>query len=100
MTMSKAFTKEADQSRASDLLPDRPVPAGPNFVTPEALAQIDGTLARLQTEHDAARDADNTSEIARLARDLRYWTARHATAQVVVPSGSSKVVEFGSSVTI
>ena len=100
MTMSKAFTKEADESRATDLLPDRPVPAGPNFVAAEGLAQIDEALAGLQTEHEAARAADNSSEIARLARDLRYWTARRATAQVVQPSVSSKIVEFGSSVTI
>jgi transcription elongation GreA/GreB family factor len=98
--MSKAFTKEANPARTSDLLPDRPIPAGPNRVTAEGLAQIDEMIARLQQEQEKARDRDDISETARLARDLRYWTARRATAQVVALSTSSDVVEFGSRVTL
>jgi len=96
--MSKAFTKEADPARTSDLLPDRPIPAGPNRVTAEGLAQIDEMIARLQREK--AQDGDDISETARLARDLRYWTARRATAQVREHTTSSDVVEFGSRVTL
>ena len=98
--MSKAFTKEADAARTPDLLPDRPLPAGPNLVTAQGLVQIDETVARLQREQDEARDRDDISETARLARDLRYWTARRATAQVREHTTSSDVVEFGSRVTI
>ena len=98
--MSKAFTKEADEPRTADLLPDRSVPGGPNLVTREGLAQIDRTITRLQIEQENARGANNASEIAAIARDLRYWIARRATAQVVEPSAPSEMVEFGSTVTI
>jgi hypothetical protein len=38
--MNKAFVREADDERASNPLPDRPIPAEPNLVTPEGLAHI------------------------------------------------------------
>src|ERR1700752_2915421 len=79
--MSKAFTREDDEQRATDLLPDRAVPTGPNLVTAEGLVLIEDAIARLQAEQDVECSADNTAEIARLARDLRYWTARRSTAQ-------------------
>jgi transcription elongation GreA/GreB family factor len=53
-----------------------------------------------QAQHTAARDAGDANEVARTERDLRYWTARQATAQVVTTTSASNVVEFGSSVTI
>jgi transcription elongation GreA/GreB family factor len=53
-----------------------------------------------QEQHTAARDAGDANEVARTERDLRYWTARQATAQVMKRNASSEVVEFGSSVTI
>jgi transcription elongation GreA/GreB family factor len=98
--VSKAFTKEADLARTADLLPDRAVPAGPNLVTSEGLAQIDEMIARLEREQDQARSSNDISELARLARDLRYWAARRATAQVAEAAESSDVVGFGSRVTI
>ena len=98
--MSKAFVKETDQKFTADPLPDRPVPAGPNLVTPEGLTQINNTIARLQGEQDAARRTEDDAEIAKLARELRYWTARQTTAQLAPPSRSHGVVVFGSTVTI
>jgi transcription elongation GreA/GreB family factor len=53
-----------------------------------------------QEQHTAARDAGDANEVARTERDLRYWMARQATAQVMKRNSSSEVVEFGSSVTI
>ena len=38
--------------------------------------------------------------MARLSRDLRYWTQRRATAQVVTSAGTLDAVGFGSRVTI
>ena len=42
-----------------------------------------------------------TIALARAAveRDLRYWRARRATAQVIPPSDDTSVVRFGSTVT-
>ena len=44
--MSVAFTKESDAEAQAADLPDRPIPAHPNLVTPKGLAQIDAELAR------------------------------------------------------
>jgi transcription elongation GreA/GreB family factor len=98
--MNKAFVREADDDRASNPLPDRPIPAEPNLVTPEGLAHIQEMVDLAQEQHTAARDAGDADEVARTERDLRYWMARQATAQVVKRKSSSEVVEFGSSVTI
>jgi transcription elongation GreA/GreB family factor len=98
--MNKAFVREADDERASNPLPDREIPAEPNLVTPEGLAHIEEMVDLAQAQHTAARDAGDANEVARTERDLRYWMARQATAQVMKRKSSSEVVEFGSSVTI
>src|SRR6516164_9195116 len=91
--MSRAFVKELED--AAEELPERPISPHPNVVTAEGLAHIEGEVTRLQQEHAAAQAAND-----RTALDLRYWTARRATAQLVpAPSDRSKV-HFGSTVTI
>jgi transcription elongation GreA/GreB family factor len=96
--MSRAFVKETDH--AVEELPERPISPHPNFVTAEGLAGIEATLARLQQEHAAAKAAQDGAALARLARDLRYWTSRRATAQVIAAPSSPAEVQFGSIVTI
>jgi transcription elongation GreA/GreB family factor len=96
--VSRAFVKETDE--AFDSLPDRIVSPHQNLVTPEGLVQIEAMLARLREEREAARGAQDRAAQARIERDLRYWTARHFTAQVVRPSQDSAVVHFGCTVTI
>jgi hypothetical protein len=98
--MNKAFVRDSDADRASNALPDRPIPPGPNLVTPEGLARLDAMLAATEEQHRAAVTVDDPNEIARTERDLRYWTAQRATAQPMEPSGSNDVVEFGSTVTL
>ena len=98
--MNKAFVREADDERASNPLPDRPIPTEPNLVTPEGLAHIHEMVDLAQEQHTSARNAGDANEVARTERDLRYWMARQATAQVMKRNSSSEVVEFGSSVTI
>jgi transcription elongation GreA/GreB family factor len=98
--MNKAFVREMEDERASNPLPDRPIPAEPNLVTAEGLARIKEMVDLAQAQHAAARDAGDANEVARTERDLRYWTARQATAQLVKASSPSEAVEFGSSVTI
>ena len=96
--MNKAFVRDNDADRASNALPDRPIPPGPNLVTPEGLAQLDALLAATEEQHRAAVKVEDPNEIARTERDLRYWTAQRATAQPAEPSGSGDVVEFGCTV--
>ncbi|MFZ1071566.1 MAG: transcription elongation factor GreA [Methyloceanibacter sp.] len=97
--MSKAFTKEPETGDLYDDLPDRPV-SPHNLVTPKGLEMIEAELARLHLEHAAAQEANDRALLAKTNRDLRYWTSRRATAQVMEPPKDAKEVHFGSTVTI
>lgn len=100
--MSVAFTREGDAEAAAADLPDRPVSPHPNLVTGTGLAQLAAELAAARAAYDAAQAgvgiaADRTA-MARATRDLRYWSARRASAQLVAASDCS-VVRFGCTVT-
>ena len=97
--MSKAFTKEPETGDVYDDLPDRPV-SPHNLVTPKGLEMIEGELARLHVEHAVAQEANDRALLAKTNRDLRYWTSRRATAQVMEAPKDAKEVHFGSTVTI
>lgn len=99
-TVSRAFIKESDGDDSPDLLPDRPISTHPNWVTAEGLAKIDAEIATLNGAHHAAQLAEDKQALANTARDLRYWTARRATAEVIAPPAQTKAVAFGSKVTI
>jgi len=97
--MSRAFVKEPDGETFEEL-PDRPISQHPNLVTPQGLAQIEEALARLHAEHARALAAAERAALARIGRDLRYWTARRSSARLMpAPAGHDRV-RFGSSVTI
>src|SRR5258707_7124743 len=91
--MSRAFVKDLED--AVEELPDRPISPHPNLVTAEGLARIEAEVARLQQEHAAAHAAND-----RAARDLRYWTARRASAQLVPEPNDRSKVHFGATVSI
>ena len=97
--MSKAFTKEPETGEVYDDLPDRPI-SPHNLVTAKGLELIEAELARLHKQHAAAADVDDRSLLAKINRDLRYWTSRRATAQVIEPPRDATEVHFGSTVTI
>ena len=94
--MSRAFTKEQDDR--PDDLGERPVSPHRNLVTPKGLALIDAELLGLQQQLAQANIAGERSAIARLSRDLRYWTVRRETAELVRPDPASDVVRFGMTV--
>jgi transcription elongation GreA/GreB family factor len=96
--MSKAFTRE-DDDRQGDLLPERAIPLYRNLVTAEGLARIEDALARLPEQHSKVTAAGDTLATASTARDMRYWNARRATAQLTEPTRGSQV-QFGSRVTL
>ena len=54
----------------------------------------------LRQESTLAQSANDRAAQARIARDLRYWTTRHSTAQVVQATKDAAVVRFGCTVTI
>jgi transcription elongation GreA/GreB family factor len=97
--MNKAFTKEPEAGEVYDDLPDRPI-SPHNVVTPKGLEMIEAELARLHREHAAAAEVDDRAWLAKVNRDLRYWTSRRATAQVIEPPSDAAEVHFGSTVTI
>jgi len=97
--MSRAFVKE-DDTGGIEPLPERPVSPHPNLVTPHGLADIDAHLAELQHRHATAARAEDRSALATIARDLRYWSARRASAQVVKAPDAPAEVAFGTTVTI
>jgi transcription elongation GreA/GreB family factor len=97
--MNKAFTKEPEAGEVYDDLPDRPISPN-NLVTPKGLELIEAELARLHQQHAAAAEIDDRSLLAKINRDLRYWTSRRATAQIVDAPRDAKEVHFGSTVTI
>jgi len=98
--MSSAFVKEPEGGEAFEDLPDRPISPHPNFVTPEGLAMMEAALERLHREHAEAQAADDKAALSRSSRDLRYWSARRNSAQVVTPPSDATEVHFGSTVTI
>ena len=101
--MSVAFTREEDLEATAADLPDRPISPHPNLVTPQGLAKIDAALAAARAAYNAAQahgsiEADRTA-MARATRDLRYWSARRATAQLVESAPDGRV-RFGGAVTL
>ena len=97
--MSKAFTKESDDDRGTEL-PDREISSFPNLVTAEGLAQIDAAIDAHSAAHASALAAADKEAAARSSREPRYWTARRASAQVQPPPTGSAEVAFGSAVNI
>ena len=101
--MSVAFTKEEDNEAAAAYLPERPISPHPNLVTGSGLAKLDAALASAkdavalaQTNVDLKTDR---SAMTRATRDLRYYTARRASAQLFEPTGETDLVLFGRLVT-
>ena len=97
--MSRAFIKESDGDDG-DELPEVRVSQHRNLVTPTGLGQIEATVERLQAALTEARAATDRAAIRQHQRDLRYWTERQRTAEVVSTSGGTGKVRFGSSVTL
>jgi transcription elongation GreA/GreB family factor len=100
--MAVAFTREEDYEAQAANLPDRPVSPHPNLVTATGLAAIESELAAARAAYAAAQaeggiSADRTA-MARATRDLRYWSARRANAQLTEPADQPDRVQFGSTV--
>ncbi|HZF94546.1 MAG TPA: GreA/GreB family elongation factor [Allosphingosinicella sp.] len=93
--MSRAFVREIDDAPEPPPV-ERAVSAAPNLVTPRGARTIDENVAALEAALAFARG----EEEARLRRDLRYWTARRASARVMAPDPHPTEAGFGTKVTI
>jgi transcription elongation GreA/GreB family factor len=101
--VSVAFTKEdSAETAAETMLPDRPIPDGPNLVTEPGLRALERHLSAARAAYDAAMTIEDVNERRRQAanpfRDLRYFTERLRTAQVVPAPASAERVSFGCTV--
>lgn len=102
--MSVAFTKEDSAETASEtMLPERPIPPGPNLVTAEGLTALEAQLASAREAYESALAIEDINERRRQAanpfRDVRYYAERIRTAQLVPPPETTDIVAFGSTVT-
>ena len=101
--MSVASTRDADVESAAADLPDRPISPHPNLVTASGLAALDAALAGAKSAYASAQSATgigaDRTPMARATRDLRYYSARRASAQRLETPGESTVVRFGDTVT-
>ena len=95
--MSSAFTNEEN---FIEELPDRPISEHPNLVTEQGLALIEQALETARREYGEAQTADDREALAKARRELRYWNARRATAQLRAPQSGTDAVQFGHAVTI
>ena len=102
--MSVAFTKEESAETASETqLPDRPISTHANLVTEAGLKALELQLQQAREAYEATQQIEDVNERRRQAavpaRDMRYFSARVRTAQVVADPITNDVVAFGSTVT-
>lgn len=103
--MSRGFVKEDDLEHAGTDLPQRPLSAHPNYVTPLGLQQLQQQVTTLEAQRQqlAPRKEDPVAnqKLAVTERDLRYFQARLESAIAVDPTRQSgDSVLFGACVTV
>lgn len=105
--MSRAFVKESDDEAAAGDLPERPVPAHPNYVTARGLAQLHARERELAASHESLKAASEFDSAAKqklreVERDLRYLRAQLERAELVqhAPAAAAATVRFGATVVI
>jgi transcription elongation GreA/GreB family factor len=97
--MSRAFIKESEGDEGPPL-PELQISPHRNLVTPRGLERIQSQVRALQAALGEARAAGDRAVLAQVQRDLRYWSERLRTAEVVpLPAGAGEV-RFGSTVTL
>jgi transcription elongation GreA/GreB family factor len=72
----------------------------PNLVTPEGFAAIERAINRFSAAYRAAVDKHDKAAIAAVQRELRYWSARRATAKLMESPADRTHVHFGTSVLV
>jgi len=96
--MSRAFVKEAENDAVE--LPDRPISSHRNLVTKAGLADIKARLRGFEAALGVARDEGDKDAIAAASREIRYWKARLATAEVVELPSDRTNASFGMTITL
>lgn len=100
--MSRAFVNEELAAEQADTPVERRVSEQPNYVTAQGLAQLQQRVSELNALRTALQAQGEQADKQRLAdseRDLRYFTARLQSAQVVPRASATDKVQIGSRVT-
>ena len=92
--MSVAFRRESDEEHLEPRF-ELPIPPGRNLVTPRGRTLIERRVGELEAQLDATAGDEARKPIA---RDLRYWKTRRATA-LDTPARDDGIVGFGTCVT-
>lgn len=104
--MSRAFVKESDDDLSAGELPERPVSAHANYVTPQGLEQLQARVRELQELREqlaprARDDSEAKQKLREVERDQRYFNAQLERAVLVDPVGHPPdEVHFGAQVTM
>ncbi len=104
--MSRAFVKESDDDLSAGELPERPVPAHANYVTPLGMEQLRVRVRELAEQHEqlkavAEEDSEAKRKLREVERDQRYFNAQLERAEVVDPAGHPLgEVRFGATVKV
>jgi len=96
--MSRAFVKEQDH--VPEELPERPVSAAPNVVTPRGLRLIEEQIEASRKLLAQGQQEQDRAAISRASRDLRYWMQRRSSAQVMEAPSQPDAAGFGTRITI
>jgi transcription elongation GreA/GreB family factor len=96
--MSRAFVKETDSDPVA--FPDRPISPHRNLVTEAGLAGIEAALDRFEAALRDAEDKGDREAAGAALREVRYWKARRASAEVVKTPEDKSKASFGMTVTL
>jgi transcription elongation GreA/GreB family factor len=96
--LSRAFTRDGQEGEDGHVLPERPVSSERNFVTARGLALIERELHQARDAFAAAQVAGDRIAMGNASRDIRYWAARRASADMVEPVSRKNGVRFGMAV--
>jgi transcription elongation GreA/GreB family factor len=106
VNMSRAFVKESDDDLTAGELPERPVPAHANYVTPLGMEQLRARVRELAERHEQLKalsqdDSEAKRKLREIERDQRYFNAQLERAEVVDPAGHpAGEVRFGATVKV
>ncbi|MFJ4348277.1 GreA/GreB family elongation factor [Pseudomonas sp. NPDC089401] len=99
--MSRAFVNEDQAAAQADQPVERRVSDQPNYVTANGLRQLQQRVAELnalRSELQALGERADKQRLADTERDLRYFSARVQSAQVVPAATSRSKAQIGSRV--
>ncbi|MFJ4393816.1 GreA/GreB family elongation factor [Pseudomonas sp. NPDC089396] len=99
--MSRAFVNEDQAAAQADQPVERRVSDQPNYVTASGLRQLQQRVAALnalRSDLQAQGEGADKQRLADTERDLRYFSARVQSAQVVPAATSTDKVQIGSRV--